>query len=129
MPNIVTPTDLTEASDAHLRHALEAADGDGGAVVVVVVLPGSLVGKGLAPGEAGRVRRHHEDRAVEAARAQVARLGGGARCEVVALFGDVAFDTLLVAENLGADAVVARAGDPATEEMERTASIPVVAVG
>lgn len=127
MPNIVAPTDLTAASDAHLLHAFESADD--GVVVVVAVLSGSLVDRALDPGEAGRVRRHHEDQAVEEARAQMARLGMDARFEVVALFGDVAFDTLLLAQNLGADAVVARAGDPATDEMERTASIPVIAIG
>lgn len=104
-----------------------AAEG-GGTVVVVAVLPGSLVDPGLPPEEAGRIRRHHEERAVAEARAQVRGVGPPVSFEVIAVFGDVAFDTLLVAENLGADAIVAGAADPATVEMSVQSSIPVVVV-
>ena len=129
MRNLVAPTDLTPASDAHLSRALRLAGEAGGAVVVVAVLSGSLVDKGLDPEDAGRERRRQEDRAVAAARDQVARLGVDVDCEVLALFGDVAFDTLLVARNLGADGIVVAAGHPATDELRRTSPIPVIEIG
>lgn len=99
-----------------------------GSVVLIAVLPGSLVDRNLAPAERGRVRRAAEDNAADSLRAQAARTGLTDQCHVIALFGDVVSDTLLVAANLPADAVVMAADDPAVDQMVAAAEIPVTVV-
>ena len=125
---MVVTTDLTGGCDEAVSFACHLAEEGGGSVVVVVVLSGRLVDGVLAAGERGRVRRQREDEAEVAAREQVVRVGASIPAHVVSLFGDVASDTLLVAHNLAADAVVVGAGHPATAEIIRAAEIPVIVV-
>lgn len=99
-----------------------------GSVVLIAILPGSLVDRSLGPAERGRVRRTAEDDAAGALRDQVARIGLADRCHVIALFGDVVCDTLLLAANLGAEAVVMAADDPDVDQMVTSAEIPVAVV-
>lgn len=94
--------------------------------MLISVLSGSMVGKSLAPGQRGQVRRSAENEARAKATVHLAELAPGADCHVVALFGDVVSDTLLLAANLGADAIVMAAEDPAMSAMLAESEIPVV---
>lgn len=125
MPNLVVPSNGGSETDHVMRTASDFA-GEDGTVVAISVLAGSFVDKGLPPPEAGRRRRAAEDEAerkllVQAARARV-------DCRVIALFGHVVFDTLLLACNLDADAVVMAMDDPELARMLEQSPIPVVAV-
>lgn len=128
MRNLVVASDGGEGADRCVRLADEMALAAGGAVVLVSVLPGSRVGRGLEPREAGRRRREEEDRAKEVLLRQVTRTVPGAPIDIIALFGDVASDTILIATNLGADAVLIPSTDPAVADLVASSPIPVLVV-
>lgn len=125
MRHFVVPFDDTPPTRSALRLAVDLAGAEG-TIVLIWVLPGSMIDKGLAPGERGRVRRFAENDARSKTAAYLAQTEPGVDCHVVALFGDVVSDTLLLANNLGADAVVMAAGDPAVSGMLAESQIPVV---
>ncbi|MEX2655281.1 MAG: universal stress protein [Acidimicrobiia bacterium] len=125
MRHFVVPFDDSPSTQRALRLAVDLA-GSEGTVVLIWVLPGSMVDKGLSPGERGRVRRDAENGARARAAARLAELAPGADCHVVVLFGDVVSDTLLLAANLGVDAIVMAAEDPAVSAMIAESEIPVV---
>lgn len=125
MRHFVVPFDDTPPTQSALRLAVDLA-GAGGTIVLIWVLSGSMIDKSLAPGERGLVRRSAENDARAKAAAHLAQTAPGPDCHVVALFGDVVSDTLLLAGNLGADAVVMAAGDPAVPGMLAESGIPVV---
>jgi nucleotide-binding universal stress UspA family protein len=128
MRNLVVHSDLTPVSDSWVAAALRIAAEAEGEVAVIGVLPGSLIDKTAAPAEAGRRRRAEENRARSEIEAQLARLEPAVPCHGIAVFGDVAFDTLLLARNLGADAVVVPSTGADTAEFLRTSTVPVIAV-
>lgn len=112
-------------------HVLEAAArtvGSDGVLVVVSVLSGSLIESNLVPAGRGRRRREEENRAKSALTAQIERTRPGAACHVMALFGDVVVDTLLLSRNLGADAIWMSADHPELSSMVSVSPIPVVVV-
>lgn len=125
MRHFVVPFDDTPSTLRALRLAVDLA-GPAGTIVLISVLPGSMVGKSLAPGERGQVRRSAENEARAKAAVHLARLAPGTECHVIVLFGDLVSDTLLLARNLGADAVVMAAEDPAVPAMLTESEIPVV---
>jgi hypothetical protein len=125
--NLVVSSNGGVHTDRCVRIAAQLAS-DAGAVVLISVLPGSLIAKGLSPDEAGRRRRAAEDEATAALAAQLERVAPGVEASAIALFGDVVFDTLLLAGNLGADAVAMTSDDPALGDMIARSPIPVVAV-
>lgn len=125
MRHFVVPFDDCPPTARAVRLAVDLAGAEG-TVVLIWVLSGSMVDKGLAPGERGRVRRSAENEARAKATVHLAELALGADCHVVALFGDVVSDTLLLAANLGADAIVMAAEDPGVSAMLAESEIPVV---
>ena len=72
------------------------------------------------------MRRQAENAAQAAVASQIARIAPLGACHVVALFGDVVDDTLLLATNIGADAVVMDGDDPSLTAMLASAPLPVV---
>ena len=94
--------------------------------MLVSVLPGSLIDRRLSPPERGRRRRDEENRRTRSVAAQIARVAPDSNCHVVALFGEVVPDTLLVVGNLGADAIVMGADDPDLEELRAASPVPVL---
>ena len=100
--------------------------GETGTVVIVSVLAGSMVDRALPPAERGRTRRQAENQAKAAVAAQIARVAPLGACHVIALFGDVVSDTLLLATNLGADAVVMDGDDPSLSGMLASSPVPLV---
>lgn len=72
------------------------------------------------------MRRQAENEAKAAVASQIARVAPLGACHVIALFGDVVDDTLLLATNLGADAVVMDGDDPFLTGMLANSSLPVV---
>lgn len=72
------------------------------------------------------MRRQAENEAKAAVAAQIARVAPLGRCHVVALFGDVVSDTVLLATNLGADAVVMDGDDPSLSGMLASSPVPIV---
>lgn len=125
--HLVIPTDGEADTDHVLSFATQTA-GARGALVLISVLPGSLVDRQLSPPERGRRRRHEENRRAQAVAAQIARVAPEANCHFIALFGEVVSDTLLVVENLGADGIVLRSGDPDLTEMLDVSPVPVLVV-
>lgn len=61
-------------------------------------------------------------------RDQLVRLEVDCEAQTVTLFGDPVEDALLLAANLGADAVVVRSDSPSLDRLRREASIPVLTV-
>lgn len=120
-------SDASPPADPCVRLAAEMAARTDGAMVVLSVLSGSIA-RGVPPLEAGRRRRAAEDAAKSALAEQLARTAPEAPADVIALFGDVAVDTLLLARNLHADVVVVPATSPGLEELIRTSPIPVLVV-
>lgn len=96
--------------------------------MLIAVLPGSLVDGSFEPVERGRRRREEENRAKAALGAQIERIRPVTGCHVVVLFGDVVSDTVLLARNLGADAVWMAADAPDLIGMLADSPIPVVGV-
>jgi nucleotide-binding universal stress UspA family protein len=128
MRHLVAVSDGSPATDACVRRALDRASAAGGAVVVVAVLPGSLIDRRLTPPEAGKRRREAENAARSAIANQLARVAPDVEADVVALFGDVVSDTLLLAQNLGADGVVMPGDHPDIERMIEHSPLEVLAV-
>ncbi|MEX2424660.1 MAG: hypothetical protein WD990_11850, partial [Acidimicrobiia bacterium] len=127
MRHLVIPSDGGSGADHALSVASDAV-GPHGTLILISVLPGSLVERHLSPPERGRRRRVEENRAKAALFAQVARSGLQAECHVIALFGVVVSDTLLIVGNLGADGIVMDAGDPDLQEMLAASPVPVLVV-
>lgn len=127
MPHLVVLTDGSADDDGLVAEASRKA-GDDGAVVLIAVLPGLLVAGISPPRERGRRRRELEDEAARLLRDQLVRIGATCEAGVVALFGDPVDDTLLLANNLGADAVVVRSDFPCLDRMRGESMAPVVAV-
>lgn len=119
MRHLVVPSDGSTGCDRVVAAAARHA-GDDGALALLTVLPGSLVDRSLPPHERGRVRRREEDEATARLRAQVDRLGLRCTVRIVALFGDDADDTVLLATNLGADAVVVERDSGLVARLEAT---------
>src|SRR5690606_1559309 len=74
--------------------------------------------------ERGRRRRDEENKAKQALADQIARTAPSPECHVLALFGEVVSDTLLLARNLGADAVAMAGRAPDLPAMLRAAPRP-----
>lgn len=127
MARFVVLTDGSADDDRHVTEAVARAGRDG-AVVLIAVLPGSLVAGVDPPRERGRRRRELEDEAVRLLRDQLVRIGATCEAAVVALFGDPVDDTMLLATNLGADAVFVRSDAPSQGRLRRESATPVVAV-
>lgn len=125
MTYFVVLTDGSAEDDDVVAEASRRA-GDDGAVVLISVLPGSLVSG--APAARGRRRRELENEATRRLRGQLDRLDVDCEAETVALFGDPVHDALLLADNLGAVAVVVRADSPSLGGLRREARIAVVDV-
>ena len=121
------PSDGGSGSDHILRAAVDTA-GPEGTLVLISVLSGSLIDRRLSPPERGRRRRDEENRTTQSVAAQIARVAPEANCHVIALFGEVVSDTLLVVGNLGADGVVLGSGDPVLNEMLAVSPVPVLVV-
>lgn len=127
MSRFVVLADGSSDDDLYVAEAVARAGPDG-AVVLIAVLPGSLVAGVDPPRERGRRRRELEDEAVRLLRDQLVRIGATCEAAVVALFGDPVDDTLLLANNLGADAVVVRSDAPSLGRLRSESMTPVVAV-
>jgi nucleotide-binding universal stress UspA family protein len=125
--HLVIPSDGGSGADHVLSFAAHTA-GVEGTLVLISVLPGSLIDRRLSPPERGRRRRDEENRRTRSVAAQIARVAPQSNCHVVALFGEVVPDTLLVVENLGADGVVMGAADPDLDEMLAVSPVPVLVV-
>lgn len=125
--HLVVPTAGGPDADQVVDWAARVA-GAHGTLVLISVLPGSLVEKSLDPAERGRRRREEENRAKRELADQIARMAPTPDCHVIALFGDVVSDTLLLARNLGADAVVMASTDPHLSALLGESPLPVVVV-
>jgi nucleotide-binding universal stress UspA family protein len=125
--HLVVLSDGGSGADHILSHAARTA-GEQGTLVLVSVLPGSLVSRRLSPPERGRRRREEENRRTRSVAAQIARVAPEANCHVIALFGEVVSDTLLVVGNLGADGIVMGGADPDLDAMLAASPVPVLVV-
>lgn len=122
---------VSDGSESHDEVVAEAATlvGPTGALAVITVLSGSLVARITPPADRGRRRRELEDEASYRLQRQLARVGVTCEARAVALFGDVVDDALLLATNLGVDAVVIASTSPHLERLRESAPMPVRAVG
>lgn len=126
MRHLVVPTDGSAATDPVVADAAGRVGPDG-ALALICVLPGSLVDRSLAPAERGRVRRRAENDATARLREQVQRLDLRCAVRIISLFGDDVEDTVLLATNLGVDAVVVGADSPLVDALAGTPVRTVVA--
>lgn len=125
MQRIVVLTDGSADDDDHVAAATEMAGSDG-AIVLISVLAGALVSGVSPPAARGRRRRELENEATRRLRDQILRVNVDCEARVIAVFGDPVDDTLLLAVNLGADAVVVRPDSPRLDALRREATIPVL---
>lgn len=127
MAHFVVLTDGSVADEGLVAEASRRA-GRGGAVVLISVLAGSLVSGMTPPAVRGRRRRELENEAAQRLRDLLLRLEVDCEAQTVALFGDPVEDTLLLANNLGADAVIVRTDSPSLGGLRQMSSIPVLTV-
>jgi nucleotide-binding universal stress UspA family protein len=127
MRHLVVCSDGTTEADPAVEGAARIADAHG-TLVLICVLPGSLIDRSLPPAQRGRERRAAVDAATRRLRDQAARLDVACEVHSVALFGDEVDDTLLLTDNLGADAVVIGRSSPAVERLLAESRVPVLVI-
>ncbi|HSJ27604.1 MAG TPA: universal stress protein [Acidimicrobiia bacterium] len=122
---LVVVSDGSPDTDACVGEAAARAE----RLIVMRVLPGSLVARSSSPAEAGRLRRQAEDGARGEVTAQLDRVAPGVDARIVVVFGDVVFDTVLVARNLDAEAIAIDADDPSRHDLIERSPVPVLVFG
>lgn len=127
MAHFVVLTDGSADDDRLVAEASRRAGAEG-AIVLISVLAGSLVAGVTPPAARGQRRRELENDATRRLRDQLVRLEVDCEAHTVALFGDSVHDTLLLANNLRADAVIVRSDSPSLDGLRGKSPIPVVTV-
>jgi nucleotide-binding universal stress UspA family protein len=127
MRHLVVCSDGTAEADPAVEGAARIADTHG-TLVLICVLSGSLIDRSLPPALRGRERRAAVDAATRRLRDQAARLDVACEVHSVALFGDEVDDTLLLTDNLGADAVVIGRSSPAVVRLLAESHVPVLVI-